>query len=85
MEDLRCSNDTIATVRDLIWLWADGDGKPYLNLSQDLGVADHQPRDWARRGSIPAEHIHPLVNAAQKRGFRAVTHELVTRLLAEAA
>ena len=73
-----------ASVRDLVLLWAPGaPSSAYAALAADLGgdYREHMPRDWARRGRIPAEHIDPVVTAAQRRGFTQVTHELVLRLV----
>ena len=77
----------VRSVRDLVLLWGpDAPTSAYDQMAADLGYQAHVPRDWARRGRIPAEHIDPVVNAAQKRGFKFVTHELVLKLIsAEAA
>lgn len=70
-------------MRDLVLLW--GPGAPmtaYEQMASDLGdeYREYMPRDWARRGRIPVEHIDPVVNAAQRRGFHQVTHALVLKL-----
>ena len=73
----------VRSVRDLILLWGDTPQQAYEAMAADLGEprADHVPRDWARRGSIPAARIDAVVNAAQKRGFHDVTHAFVLRLV----
>jgi hypothetical protein len=74
------NSPAISTVRDLIALWPS-----HKTMADDLDLEEYQPRDWARRGRIPAQFLHPIVNAAQRRGFHHVTHEFLTRLVAEAA
>lgn len=74
----------IRSVRDLVLLWGPWPDC-YRSLAADVGAEMHVPRDWARRNSLPAERIDDVVNAAQKRGFRNITHEFVAKLLAEIA
>lgn len=71
-------NAPITSVREIVGLW-----KSYAEMAADVGhgLREHQPRDWARRGRIPAEFISPLVEAAQRRGY-PLTLETVTRILA---
>lgn len=75
----------VRSIRDLVLLWGPAPQAAYEALAADLGgeYREYQPRDWARRNRIPAEHIDPLVNAAQRRGFRQVTHAFVAKLLRE--
>lgn len=72
----------VRSVRDLVLLWGDWPDA-YSSMAADLGLEAHVPRDWARRNRLPAEHIDPVVNAAQKRGFHHVTHAFVAKLLRE--
>lgn len=46
-------------------------------------IKEHQPRDWARRGSLPSEHIAPLVKAARKAGHKHITNDLVVSICAK--
>lgn len=75
----------LKSVRDLVLLWGPAPQSAYENMACDLGrdYAAHMPRDWARRGRIPVEHVDPIVNAAQRRGFHEVTHALVLKLIRE--
>lgn len=72
------TNPAICSVRDIVNMWPS-----YGDMASDVGhgVREHQPRDWARRGRIPAEFIAPVVEAAKRRGF-SLTHEAVTKILA---
>lgn len=73
-----------ASVRDLVLLWGDPPRAAYEALAADVGGIEwFAVRDWARRGRIPAVHIDAVVNAAQRRGFHAITHALVLRLVRE--
>lgn len=76
----------VKSVRDLVLLWGpDAPQSAYESMAADLGqpYAPHMPRDWARRGRIPVEHIDPVVNAAQRRGFHEITHAAVLKLIRE--
>lgn len=74
----------LKSVRDLVLLWGDPPSAAYEALANDLAdIAWPAVRDWARRGRIPAKHVDPLVNAAQRRGFHEVTHALVLKLVRE--
>lgn len=54
-------------------------------LGRDLGgVMDVTARAWKARG-IPGEYWEGVVAAAARRGFAAVTLELLSRLAAKAA
>lgn len=75
----------IESVRDLVLLWGPTPQAAYKLLAEDLGLHPHVPRDWMRRGRIPADRIDPVVNAAQQRGFREVTHAFVLKLLTAGA
>lgn len=73
----------VRTVRDLVLLWGATPQAAYEQLAADLGpeYRDHMPRDWARRNRIPVEHIDPVVNAAQRRGFHDITHAFVVKMI----
>jgi hypothetical protein len=70
-------------VRDLLALW--GPTGAHAALAADLGIAEHQPRDWARRGRIPSEFLHGLIASAQRRGLSSVTPEFVLEILSKPA
>jgi len=72
-------NAPIRTAADVVALWPD-----YETMARELGpdVKDHQPRDWARRGSIPAQYYKPIIEAARARGWLHVTADLLTDIAA---
>ena len=71
-------------IADVIHKWGATPSEAYHALGADLGVAFHMPRDWARRGRIPVQHVDAVVRAARARGLRGINHELIVRLVAEA-
>lgn len=68
------------SISEIIGLWAS-----FADCAADLGkrYKEHQPRDWAKRGSLPSEHIAPLVRAAQAAGHKHITCELVADICAK--
>lgn len=68
----------VKNVSDLVLLWAPDDfPAAYAAMAADLDKEPHVPRDWARRGRIPADQVDAVVNAAHRRGFLAITHAVV--------
>lgn len=69
----------LLTAADIVSLWPD-----YETMARELGpdVKEHQPRDWARRGRIPAEYYRDITRAARARGLLHVTAELLADIAA---
>ena len=66
----------ITTVRDLIRLWPTQQA-----LADDIGVARHIVRDWARGQSmIRAEYFNLILKSAQTRNIRGVSYKLLADL-----
>lgn len=60
---------------DVIALW-----ESPAEMARDLtGVTDITVRSWRRRG-IPGDYWQEIVDAAARRGYAGVTHELLARL-----
>jgi hypothetical protein len=63
------------TVADIFRAWpSDAD------LGRDIGVPYSTVAAWKRRGSIPATHWQAIIRAAEKRGRRDVTADLLVEL-----
>ena len=60
------------TFRDIIGLWPSA-----AQMARDLATLERTVRKWRDRGSIPPEHYPAIIKAAQRRGFGAVTLELL--------
>jgi len=53
-------------------------------LADDMGEKDGTVRQWANRNYVRAHYFDRIVAAAQSRGFNEVTHELLSKIAANA-
>ena len=49
-------------------------------LADELGVAQHTPRDWSRRNAIPPGWWSEVVTVAARFGHQSITLELLADL-----
>lgn len=64
------------TFADIIHCWPST-----AEFARDVCVSPNMAYAWRRRG-IPGNHFLAVVEAAQRRGFTNITHELLCRLAA---
>lgn len=72
----------ISSVHDLIDKWP----KPKVaTFARDIGVTVEHAAAMKRRNSIPAAHWRSVISAAEMRGIKVVSLELLADLAAERA
>lgn len=49
-------------------------------MAKDIGVSSVKIRQWKLRNSIPGGHWRRVVEAAGRRGYRAITYALLAKL-----
>jgi hypothetical protein len=55
------------------------------DLGRDLGLPYSTVAAWKQRGSIPVSYWRQIIHAAQRRGYRAVTADLLIAVHDQAA
>lgn len=63
---------------DLIGGWSDK--QPIATFARDIGVTTEHAAGMRRRDSIPAAHWNEVIYAAERRGIKGVTYELLANL-----
>ena len=76
----------IASIRDLVNLWPTRAelARDVAAVAPDICLSVAQVHKWAEKQSIPARYHHPVLRAAQRRGF-AVTADRIAELHAPVA